>query len=53
MLPPLDVESTTGSRHTGQGTRAQLEAALALCRRLGERLYATHIEHALDGLERR
>jgi hypothetical protein len=39
-----------GSRGQGKPARERLEAALAICARLGERLYAQRIEQALAGL---
>jgi uncharacterized protein HemY len=43
-----------GQLHVARGepaqARARFEAALAICARLGERLYAEHIERALAAL---
>jgi hypothetical protein len=47
---------SSGLVHQAKGeqeaTRKRLEAALAICARLGERLYAEQMEQALAGLER-
>jgi hypothetical protein len=46
----------SGLLHQAKGeqqvARERLEAALAICARLGERLYAARIEEALAALER-
>ncbi len=59
MLYPYAEAKTlyvSGQLHAAKGeperARAAFEEALAVCHRLGERLYAEHIEQELAGLER-